>query len=99
MEEELAALRTENARLRALLGMDRTEDHPAGPWRPMLFTEEMPTANRRPVDHSATREEKVALYRSLFVGRDDVYAARWANERTGKAGWSPQVEGGWANAS
>ncbi len=98
MEEELAALRAENARLRAMLGMDRTEDHPAGPWRPTLFAEEKPTANRRPVDHSSTREEKVALFRSLFVGRSDVYAARWANERTGKAGWSPQVEGGWANA-
>jgi superfamily II DNA or RNA helicase len=98
VEEELEALRAENARLRSLLGMDRAEDNPSGPWRPTLFSEVQSTASRRPVDHSASREEKVALFRSLFVGRADVYAARWANERTGKAGWSPQVEGGWANA-
>ncbi|MGH8991543.1 MAG: TOTE conflict system archaeo-eukaryotic primase domain-containing protein, partial [Acidimicrobiia bacterium] len=38
------------------------------------------------------------LFRSLFVGRDDVYAERWENQRTGKTGWSPAVVGGWGNA-
>lgn len=40
----------------------------------------------------------MALFRSLFAGRDDVYALRWENERTGKGGWGPAVAGGWANA-
>lgn len=31
-----------------------------------------------------------ALFRSLFVGRDDVYAQRW--EKDGRKGWYPQVE-------
>jgi hypothetical protein len=35
---------------------------------------------------------------ALFAGRDDVYATRWSNPRTGKAGWSPAVVGGPANA-
>ncbi len=38
------------------------------------------------------------MYRSLFAGREDVYALRWQNQRSGKGGWSPAVRGGWANA-
>ncbi|WP_406601199.1 TOTE conflict system archaeo-eukaryotic primase domain-containing protein [Micromonospora yasonensis] len=34
--------------------------------------------------------ERVALFRSLFVGRDDGYAQRW--ERDGRKGWYPQLE-------
>ena len=40
----------------------------------------------------------MALFRSLFAGRDDVYAQRWENQRTGKGGWGPAVAGGWGNA-
>ena len=40
----------------------------------------------------------MALFRDLFQGRNDVYAQRWHNTRTGKTGWSPVVKGGWANA-
>src|SRR5207244_7986031 len=46
----------------------------------------------------SSREEKVGLFRSLFEGRNDVYALRWENVGTGKSGWGPAVEGGWANA-
>jgi len=31
----------------------------------------------------------------LFAARTDVYATRWENTRTGKAGWLPAVRGGW----
>lgn len=34
--------------------------------------------------------ERVALFRSLFVGREDVYAQRW--EKDGRKGWYPQLE-------
>lgn len=98
MEEQLAFLRAENARLRALLGMDGVDDPEPQSWRPTLFSESKAAPEAVPVDGNASREAKVALFRRLFVGRPDVYAARWANDRTGKAGWSPQVEGGWANA-
>ena len=53
---------------------------------------------RADVDMSSTSEAKVALFRSLFMGREDVYALRWESARTGKSGWSPAVVGGWANA-
>ena len=50
------------------------------------------------VDGHSSAEAKIALFRSLFAGRDDAYAARWENERTRKSGWSPVVVGGPANA-
>ncbi len=50
------------------------------------------------MDKNSPAELKIALFRSLFSGRDDVYALRWESARTGKKGWSPAVVGGWANA-
>ena len=96
---ELEALRAENARLRSLLGLDaRAGDLAEAGWSPTLFAPQ-PTADTKPVvDRSSPRAAKVALFRSLFAGREDVYALRWENRRTGKAGWGPAVRGGWANA-
>src|SRR5581483_1189913 len=66
---------------------------------PTFFTPQPSTAEPVPVlDRSSPRAAKVALFRSLFAGRDDVYALRWENTRTGKGGWGPAVQGGWANA-
>ena len=39
--------------------------------------------------------EKVALFRSLFRGRDDVYPKRWENTRTGKSGYAPACANEW----
>lgn len=44
------------------------------------------------------RLAKVALFRALFAGHDDVHAMRWENLRTEKSGWGPAVVGGWPNA-
>src|SRR5581483_9788557 len=97
---EVAALRAENARLRGLLGLDaRADDLAVAGWSPTLFAPQPSTAEPVPVlDRSSPRAAKVALFRSLFAGRDDVYALRWENTRTGKGGWGPAVQGGWANA-
>lgn len=38
--------------------------------------------------------EKIALFRSLFRGRDDTYALRWAS-RKGRAGYSPACGNEW----
>lgn len=40
-------------------------------------------------DRQSSQEAKVALYRALFVGRDDVYARRWENAAKGTSGWQP----------
>jgi hypothetical protein len=38
---------------------------------------------------SSTTEAKIALFRTLFAGREDVYATRWVSAKTGRTGWSP----------
>ena len=98
---ELEALRAENARLRGLLGLDeRAGELQATGWSPTLFggqPQPLATTNAA-VDRSSAPAAKVALFRTLFAGRDDVYAQRWENQRTGKGGWGPAVAGGWRNA-
>jgi hypothetical protein len=37
----------------------------------------------------------VGFFAALFAARTDVYAVRWENARTSRAGWLPAVEGGW----
>ncbi len=39
--------------------------------------------------------DKVALFRSLFRGRDDVFPRRWENSKTGKAGYAPACHNEW----
>jgi superfamily II DNA or RNA helicase len=87
---ELARLRAENARLLRLLNLTRQEAAPPGPWQSGLF--EAPPGL---VHADSPPEAKVALFGALFAARTDVYAVRWENTRTGKAGWLPAVRGGW----
>ena len=91
---ELARLEAENARLRSLLGLDdRSANGHATAWSPMLLPEVVSSA---PVDSSSSKAEKLALFSSLFGARSDVYATRWENASTGKAGWSPAGRGDWS---
>ena len=39
--------------------------------------------------------EKVALFRRLFRGREDIYPRLWVNERTGKKGYAPACANEW----
>ncbi|MFM7630262.1 MAG: TOTE conflict system archaeo-eukaryotic primase domain-containing protein, partial [Alphaproteobacteria bacterium] len=41
------------------------------------------------VHHQSPEAEKIALFRSLFRGREDVFPHRWHNAKTGKSGYSP----------
>ena len=43
----------------------------------------------------ATSAEKVALFRRLFRGRDDVYPRYWDNPRTGRHGYAPACANEW----
>jgi superfamily II DNA or RNA helicase len=45
-------------------------------------------------DSSSSRKVKIALLRSLFRGREDVYAVRWES-RKGKSGYSPACANEW----
>ncbi len=39
--------------------------------------------------------EKIAIFSSLFRGREDVHPKRWENQKTGKAGYSPACGNEW----
>jgi len=38
------------------------------------------------INRHATPEAKIALFRSLFRGREDVYSRRFESRKTGKSG-------------
>jgi hypothetical protein len=97
--DEFHALQVENQRLRSLLGLDEPSRHEVTePWKPTLFVDSEPQDLKGDVNGSSRPEAKVALFRQLFAGREDVFALRWESARSGKTGWSPAVVGGWANA-
>ena len=45
--------------------------------------------------HKLSLQEKVNLFRSLFKGREDVFARRWYSKTSGKAGYRPVCENEW----
>jgi len=91
---ELEQLRAENMRLHGLLGLDtRSDDGHRRAWAPTLFTQ---PATTRAIDSAAPIGVKLALMRSLFGARSDVFATRWEQTPSGRSGWSPAVRGGWA---
>lgn len=50
-----------------------------------------PSTTPVPTTHAA----KVALFASLFRGRDDVFPRFWTNERKGTKGWAPYCSNEW----
>ena len=44
---------------------------------------------------SSSGGEKIALFRSLFRGRDDVYPRRFESRKTGKSGYAPACANEW----
>jgi hypothetical protein len=47
------------------------------------------------VDQRSSSEAKIAVFRSLFRGRDDVYPRRFESRKTGRAGYSPACANEW----
>jgi hypothetical protein len=81
--EECDRLRAENAHLRMMLGIPGlTSAEPSQTIIPIEVGAE--SSNAGP----PAPEKKSALFRSLFRGREDVYAVRWEG-RNGKSGYSP----------
>jgi superfamily II DNA or RNA helicase/very-short-patch-repair endonuclease len=50
------------------------------------------------VHHLSPPDAKIALFRSLFRGRDDVYPRRFENRKTGKSGYAPACGNEWVIA-
>ena len=90
-ESRLAALNAEaeesSARL-ATLHNELAAERPVQIVIPPTTTPVMATA---PMTNAA----KVALFRSLFRGREDVFPRRWENTKKGKSGYSPACDHEW----
>ena len=67
IEEQLKLARDECERL-------RTENTRL---RSLIESEGKPQAGEMPFSDSRSVKEKISLFRSLFKGREDVYALRW----------------------
>src|SRR6185295_19626878 len=76
-------LRAENTRLRAMLGIRNST---SGEYSQINNPADVVPENRS--DGPPAPEKKIALFRSLFRGREDVYAVRWEG-RNGRSGYSP----------
>src|SRR5665213_3567960 len=90
-EQENIRLRDENARLRRLLAVHSIpipQIAPASP-PPTKAAETAP-----PLDKEERARKRIALFRSLFRGRDDVYARRWENT-DGRLGYMPAAVKDW----
>ena len=53
------------------------------------------TADRIPVNDRSPPEAKIALFRTLFRGREDVFARRFESRASGKSGYSPACGNEW----
>jgi hypothetical protein len=49
------------------------------------------------VTNRSPQEAKIGLFRSLFRGREDVYAKRFESLKTGKTGYQPACRNEWAS--
>ena len=47
------------------------------------------------INNQSSPEAKIALFRSLFRGREDVYAKRFESKKTGKTGYQPVCRNEW----
>jgi len=93
LREEVEQLRRENAALRRRLSL-----YVGDPSQTRSPKTESVSIGIRPIASltaDSTSAEKIALFRDLFRGRDDVFAVYWVNEGNGKKGYSPAVEDPW----
>ena len=90
-EQENIRLREENARLRRLLSVHSIAI-------PQLASENPPPAKTAetapPVNKEERARKRIALFRNLFRGREDVYARRWEND-DGRDGYMPAAVKDW----
>ena len=88
-QDELRRLSEENARLKELLTLHGIA------WEEPTIPEPAPTPTVfAPVPTQFTTSEKIALFRRLFRGREDVYPLRWESAK-GTSGYSPACGNEW----
>lgn len=84
------SLRKENAELKSLLCAHGIEYKP----KPTNVIDSLFSPISLPVI-KLSLDERVALFMSLFKGREDVFARRWFSKTTGKGGYQPVCANEW----
>lgn len=86
--EECARLREENERLRKQLGRQDVKAcaHPVTDH--VIAYENTAACDSPSVTNASNQKMKIALFRSLFRGRVDVYPVRWEDKK-GRSGYAP----------
>jgi hypothetical protein len=95
--EECARLRAENERLRALLGLSPQSEHfgeDKGDYSFCVPDQESTPPPSNSVNSRSSAQVKIALFRSLFRGREDVFPKLWQNQK-GRSGYSPACANEW----
>ena len=62
-----------------------------------IIKSEIPTDAKKPktINKQSSPIEKINLFKSLFKGREDVFATRWENSKKGTSGYSPACGNEW----
>lgn len=61
------------------------------------ITSNATNSSHKNISKTSSSEEKIALFRSLFRGRVDVYPRLWISRKTGKKGFSPVCNNEWVD--
>ena len=90
---EVRRLLEENARLRSLLTAHSIPIPEASQptLQPPKASNAVPEAQKPGI---ATADQRIALFRSLFRGREDIYATHWENN-DGRSGYMPKADRDW----
>jgi hypothetical protein len=82
-QKKCERLREENTRLRAMLGIQKSTP---GELSQTVIPVEIISESRSAGPPAP--ERKITLFRTLFRGREDIYAVRWEG-KNGRSGYSP----------
>lgn len=89
-EQELAALDAKRTALKVRIEQLQS-------LKQSIADEQLPfdQSSKSNITNDSTQEEKIALFRSLFRGREDVYPRRFESKRSGKSGYQPVCRKEW----
>ena len=82
----------ENSMLKSLLSKHGIAYEKAKPETVVLAQE---SEKQNSAMHSLSLQEKIDLFRSIFKGREDVFAKRWYSDTSKKSGYQPVCEREW----
>ena len=85
LEQENCRLKSEIEQLRSWVSLQSQNNN---------FTASQVAAQQTLTIHLSL-EEKVELFRSIFRGREDVFARRWQSNKSGKSGYQPVCNNEW----